>query len=130
MRGGIEAFDADPAAVLPFLDPEIECHVNPRIMNAGTWHGHDGYREMVASWTEAWGEYGTEAVGFDTPDDDHVIVEVNQTGTGSVSGVPVEMRVFFLADNSRRQGGPLPHSPRPRIGPRCGPQISSRAAWP
>jgi ketosteroid isomerase-like protein len=98
-QAGIAAFNrGDQAALMEFIHPEVEALVGPRLMNTGTWHGHEGYREMVGAWNEAWGEIQTRPVAVETPDDDHVIVEILQTATGSGSGVPVEMTVFYLLE--------------------------------
>jgi ketosteroid isomerase-like protein len=88
----------DVAAVVAFLDPEVESHVSGDLMNAGTWRGIEGFGEMAASWEEVWGELDYEIVRTETPDDAHVIAEVHQTARGAQSGVPVELTVFFLAE--------------------------------
>ena len=99
LRAGVAAFNLDDeATLLEFFHPGLECRVGPRLMNTGTWHGHDGYREMVAAWNEAWGEHNSEVVSVEAPDDSHVIAEVHQTATGSVSGIPVEMTVFYFLE--------------------------------
>ena len=99
LEAGVAAFNLDDeAAILEFFGPDIECHVGPGLMNTGTWHGHQGYREMVASWNEAWGEHETRVGSVQTPDEHHVIAEVHQTAIGSVSGVPVEMTVFYFVE--------------------------------
>jgi ketosteroid isomerase-like protein len=96
---GIAAFNrGDEAALLAMFDPAVESHVGPDLMNVGTWHGHDGFREMIAAWGEAWDQNETRVVAATTPDSCHVIAEVHQTATGSVSGVPVEMTVFYLLE--------------------------------
>jgi ketosteroid isomerase-like protein len=92
-----EAFDAnDVEGVIPTLHPEVESHVSPRMMNAGTWHGIDGYREMASAWFEAWEGLRYEVVELEAPDDRHVLATLRQIATGRGSGVPVEMDVFFL----------------------------------
>jgi ketosteroid isomerase-like protein len=99
LLAGMDAFNRDDqAAVVQYFDPEVESAVGPGLMNTGTWHGHDGYHEMVTGWNEAWGEVDTELVSFDTPDEHHVIAEIHQTATGSASGVPVAMTVFYLVE--------------------------------
>jgi ketosteroid isomerase-like protein len=95
VRNAFEAFAADPGQTL-FIHPEVECYVSPRLMNAGTWHGIDGYREMVKSWGEAWADLRFEVVELDAPDDRHVLATMRQTAAGRESGVPVEMNVVFL----------------------------------
>jgi len=99
LEAGVASFNLDDQeAVLGFFGPGVECRVGPGLMNTGTWHGHDGYRDMVSAWNEAWGEHDTRVVSVDAPDEHHVIAEVHQTATGSVSGVPVEMTVFYFVE--------------------------------
>jgi ketosteroid isomerase-like protein len=97
VRSAFEAFDVgDAESVVATLHPEVECHVSPRMMNAGTWHGVDGYLEMASAWFEAWEDLHYEVVELEAPDDRHVLATLRQIGTGRGSGVPVEMDVFFL----------------------------------
>jgi ketosteroid isomerase-like protein len=96
-RDGLEAFNrGDIEAVLAFLDGEIETHVHPSMMNTGTWHGHDGYLQMIATWGEAWEDLHFEILELETVGDRHVLAHVHQTAAGRGSGVPVEMDVVFL----------------------------------
>jgi ketosteroid isomerase-like protein len=95
----VEAFQQrDVAGLLEFLDPAVECHVSGELLNAGTWHGQEGFAEMVAAWEEAWGRISYEAGAFETPDDDHVLAEVRQRAIGAQSGVPVELSVIFMVE--------------------------------
>jgi ketosteroid isomerase-like protein len=99
VRAAFEAFnDEDIEGVVPVLHPEIESHVSPRMMNAGTWHGIDGYREMAAAWFEAWEGLRYEMVELEAPDDRNVLATLRQLATGRGSGVPVEMDVVFLVE--------------------------------
>jgi ketosteroid isomerase-like protein len=94
---GMDAFNrGDDEAVRALLDPEIECHVDPALMNGGTWHGVDGYGQMMATWGEAWQEIEMTILGVETPDDRHAIAEVHQRAVGAGSGVPVEMRLAYF----------------------------------
>jgi ketosteroid isomerase-like protein len=97
IHAGMDAFNrGDHDAVIALLDPEIECHVDPSLMNGGFWYGIDGYREMLESWGEAWEEIEMTILGVETPDDRHLVAEVHQRAVGAGSGVPVEMRMFNL----------------------------------
>jgi ketosteroid isomerase-like protein len=97
VRSAFEAFDAsDTARLISTLHPEIECHVSPRLINSGTWHGHDGYLEMTGAWFEAWEGLHYEAIDLEAPDDRHVLASMRQIATGRGSGVPVEMDIVFL----------------------------------
>ena len=94
---GMEAFNrGDDDAVLAIFDPDVETHIDSRLMNPGTQRGHDGYLEMVGAWNEAWGTIEVELVGVSEPDERHMLTEVRQRATGAWSGVPVEMTLFWL----------------------------------
>ena len=97
----IEAYNrGDEAGTIAVFDPAIECHVSPALMNAGTWHGIDGYREMIAAWDEAWTELRMNVLDIEMPDDRHLIARIDQRGVGAGSGVPVELEVFLLFEVS------------------------------
>jgi ketosteroid isomerase-like protein len=97
VRSAFEAFDAsDTPRLVSTLHPEVECHVSPRMMNSGTWHGVDGYLEMTGAWFEAWEGLRYEVIDLETPDDRHVLATMRQIAKGRGSGVPVEMDVVFL----------------------------------
>jgi ketosteroid isomerase-like protein len=97
VRSAFEAFDAsDVAGLIATLHPDVECHVAQPMMNAGTWHGIDGYLEMTSAWFEAWEGLRYEVVELEAPDDRHILAKLRQIATGAGSGVPVEMDVVFL----------------------------------
>ncbi len=49
LRAGIEAYNrGDVEAMVALFDPEIELPCRSRPGNPGTWHGLDGFREMVS----------------------------------------------------------------------------------
>jgi ketosteroid isomerase-like protein len=50
---------------------------------------------MFANWTVGFDDYAQEAEEY-IEAGDHVIARVYQHGTGSLSGVPVERRFWFL----------------------------------
>jgi ketosteroid isomerase-like protein len=94
---GMEAFNrGDTDGVLAIFDPEVETHIDARLMNPGTQTGHDGYLEMVGAWNEAWGSIEVELVDVSEPDEHHMLTEIRQRATGAGSGVPVEMTLFWL----------------------------------
>ena len=97
LREGVDAFnrgDAGPA--LEILAADVECHVAADLMNAGTYHGHDGYLEMIGAWGEAWGEVTADVVSAEELPNDHLIVEILQRAVGAGSGVPVQMTLYWL----------------------------------
>jgi len=103
-RAGLEAFNrGDSEAVTAILHPEIETHVSPRMMNAGTRHGIEGFRKSVEGWGDAWENLHFEILELEAVDERHVLATVHQTAVGRESGVPVEMDavLLFEVDDAR-----------------------------
>jgi ketosteroid isomerase-like protein len=99
VRDAVEAFEQrNVAGLFEFLDPEVECHVSAELMNAGTWHGHQGFVAMAASWEEPWAQISYETGELETPDDEHVLAHIIQRATGAQSGVPVELEVVYMIE--------------------------------
>jgi ketosteroid isomerase-like protein len=97
LRQAVEAFNrGDEEGVIADFDPEIEFHVAPTLMNAGTRRGIDGYREMITAWVDAWQELQMDALEFEPIDERQLVARVRQRAIGAGSGVPVELEVFFL----------------------------------
>jgi ketosteroid isomerase-like protein len=86
----------DLEGMTELLDEQIESHVDPPVANSGDWRGIDGFREMVAAWTEAFSVQISHVRAMEHPDGDHVIADIHQVGVGAASGVEVEMRVGYL----------------------------------
>ena len=99
VREAAEAFRTrDIPGLLAFLDPAVESHVSPPLMNAGTWTGHEGFLAMATAWEEPWSEIDYETGEIETPDDDHVLAHIHQRATGAGSGVPVELNVIYMVE--------------------------------
>jgi len=96
-REGVAAFNrGDAEAVAALLHPEVETHISPAMVNPGTWHGHDGFREGIGAWADAWDDLHFEVLDTEAVDDRHVLVHVHQSAVGPESGVPVEMDAVLL----------------------------------
>lgn len=104
-RNGIEAYDkGDLDAALGLLSPEIEVYSPPGTVNAGTYHGIEGFLEWTALWNEAWGSFEREIDRVEAVGERHAVAVVNQTGVGRESGVEVEQPaayVFEIAEDER-----------------------------
>jgi ketosteroid isomerase-like protein len=97
LRATIAAYNReDEDGVVAGFAPTIECHVSSALLNAGTWQGIDGYRELIAGWDEAWKERRMDVLEVEAPDERHVIARIDQRGVGVGSGVPVELEIFVL----------------------------------
>jgi ketosteroid isomerase-like protein len=99
LQAGIDAYNRrDFAGMVAFFDPSIELHVSEGQGNPGTWHGIDGFREMVEGWRDAFAQDSSTMVRSWMPNDTHLIAEMRQTAVGSGSGVPVEMTNYYLLE--------------------------------
>jgi ketosteroid isomerase-like protein len=97
VREGTDAFNrGDLGALVRLFDEKIESHVAPGLANPGTWHGHGGFAEMVATWGEAFESQLNTIVSMHHPDEHHVIAEIHQAAVGAGSGAPVEMTLYYL----------------------------------
>lgn len=99
IKGGVEAFRrGDLDAVLELLDPEIEVYMPSDLANAGTYHGHDRYRQWLSQWLEAWDDFDLELDDVEAVGRTHVVSRAHQTARGKGSGIPVEMWISYLWD--------------------------------
>ncbi|MEK6277842.1 MAG: nuclear transport factor 2 family protein [Actinomycetota bacterium] len=97
VRAGLDAWTrGDLDAVMAVLDPEVEVHTPPEMVNAGTYRGHDGYEHWMGQWMEAWAEFELEVRGAEPVGERHVVVDLHQRATGRGSGVEVEMQIAQL----------------------------------
>jgi ketosteroid isomerase-like protein len=98
-RAAIDSFERrDVAGLFEFLAPDVECRVSGEMMNAGTWHGHEGFTTMAGGWEDVWKEISYEPTEIEALDDDHVLVHVHQRAIGAHSGVPVELSVVYMVE--------------------------------
>jgi ketosteroid isomerase-like protein len=90
-RGDIDAF-------LATLDPEVEIFSTPELPNPGRFVGREGWIVWTSQWLEAWADFEVEIEEFEPIGRHHVLMTARQRAKGAGSGVPVEMRVFYLAE--------------------------------
>jgi ketosteroid isomerase-like protein len=97
LRRGIQAYNAgDTGGVLAVLDPEVECVNSEKLANAGTFHGHEGYRRWVAQWHEAWEDFQNIPEEIVPVGERHVVARVRGAGRGRNSGIEVAMEVGWV----------------------------------
>jgi ketosteroid isomerase-like protein len=97
LQEGIDAFNRGEAAPALFLfADDLDCFIDSDLMNAGTYKGHDGYLKMLEAWGEAWQTVKADIVAAEAVDNDHLLVEINQSAVGAGSGVPVQMTIYWL----------------------------------
>jgi len=98
-RAATEAFRrGDVEAFLATLDPEVEIFSTPELPNPGRFVGREGWIEWTSEWFEAWEGFEIEVEEYEPVGQYHVLMSARQRAKGAGSGVPVEMRVFYLAE--------------------------------
>jgi ketosteroid isomerase-like protein len=96
VRSRFDAYNrGDLEYLLTTLHPEVEVHSDPGLLNAGTFHGQQGFVDWVTQWNEAWMDFHIELLRVEPVGEEYVLVDAHQTGRGAGSGVPVEMDVFW-----------------------------------
>jgi ketosteroid isomerase-like protein len=62
------------------------------------WRGREEYGEFIRTWTDQFDDWSIRAERFIDAGDDQVVVLSHQTATGRESGVPVELKLWQVAD--------------------------------
>jgi ketosteroid isomerase-like protein len=97
-RAGMEAFnDGDMEAMVGALAEDIEVYASPEMANAGTFHGHEGFRSWITTWTDAWQAISAEVTDSTTVGDRHIVTAIHQEGRGR-EGIELTMEMAFLFD--------------------------------
>jgi ketosteroid isomerase-like protein len=80
-----------PEGTFRFLSPEIEWEVRPDLPDSRTYRGHDGVRELLATFEDVLDEqwYSPREL---IPAGELVVVPLRWGGRGKTSGVKVEER--------------------------------------
>jgi ketosteroid isomerase-like protein len=78
------------------ITPEGEVHGAPGIVNSGTYHGYEGFRQWISQWEEAWGEVDYELGEPIELGETFVILPVRVTGRGAGSGLEVDSEFGWL----------------------------------
>jgi ketosteroid isomerase-like protein len=98
-RAATEAFQrGDIDAFLATLDPEVEIFSTPELPNPGRFVGREGWIEWTSEWLDAWEGFEIDIEEYEAVGRHHVLMSARQRARGAGSGVPVEMRVFYLAE--------------------------------
>jgi ketosteroid isomerase-like protein len=97
VRAGIDAYNRGGVDwVIARLEPDFEVYAAPGLVNAGSYRGADGFAEWMRQWEEAWDDFRIEIERAESIDRTNVLLDVIQRGTGSGSGIEVEMRLYQL----------------------------------
>jgi ketosteroid isomerase-like protein len=78
------------------MAPDGEIYGAPGLLNSGTYHGYEGFRQWIGQWEEAWGD-----VEYDLQDpvdfgETIVVIPVRITGRGAGSGLEVDSTFGWL----------------------------------
>jgi ketosteroid isomerase-like protein len=80
----------DEATLRAMMVPDGEVYGAPGIVNAGTYHGFDGWQQWVRQWEEAWEDANYELLEMIDVGGAFVVVPVRVVGRGAGSGVEVD----------------------------------------
>ena len=70
----------------------------PDFMNAGPFHGHEGYMEWISRWNEAWDDFDFDLRAIEPVGERHVVLSILVSGRGAGSGVEVEQMSYWVAE--------------------------------
>ncbi len=97
-RKGMKAYvSGDVEETLTLYDPEIEVTA-PEWMNAGPFHGHDGFLEWAQQWLEAWETFEFEILDVHAVGERHVVARVRVKGRGRGSEIEIDHEVGYVID--------------------------------
>jgi ketosteroid isomerase-like protein len=80
----------DEETLRGLMDPDVEIHTEPGLINAGTYHGLDGFFEWTDHWEEAWDDVDYELGEMIDIDEHRIVVPVRIVGRGAGSGLEVD----------------------------------------
>jgi ketosteroid isomerase-like protein len=72
------------------MDPEVEIYGHPEIVNAGTYHGFEGFKRWTREWEEAWDEISYEPREMIEVGESLLVVPIQIVGRGAGSGVEID----------------------------------------
>lgn len=97
-RRGFQLYvGGDIEGLLELYDPEVVVTA-PQFMNAGPFHGHDGFMEWLRIWNEAWDTFDFDVRSVDPVGERHVVARVLVSGRGAGSGIRVEQMAYWLVE--------------------------------
>jgi ketosteroid isomerase-like protein len=97
IREGLEAFRrGDTEGLMGRFADDLVIVSPPGAGVGGSFHGHDGYREWLRQWLEAWDDFAVEPLRIEPVGERHVVAETRQSARGKGSGVPVTQPMSYL----------------------------------
>jgi ketosteroid isomerase-like protein len=99
LRGMIEDFNAGGIdAALAHVHPELTWHAPPEWLEKSVYTGHEGLRELAASWGQNFEEYRVDVEQAVELDDGRVFALLHQRGRIKDSGAHVEQAIAYIAE--------------------------------
>ncbi len=99
LREGTEAYNRqDFGWVFEHSAEGIEVHTGNGLVNSGDFRGKDRFRIWMREWQEAWSEMTITIRDVHVFDDRFLLVDVTQTGTGSLSGIETTMEIVQVLE--------------------------------
>jgi ketosteroid isomerase-like protein len=93
------AFDAyfrgDEPALLLLVAADVVITQFPEQVDGREYHGHEGFRQVMADWTGSWDDWSIEILGA-KESGDVVLATARQRGRGQGSGAPMEAEATFV----------------------------------
>jgi ketosteroid isomerase-like protein len=93
------AFDAyfrgDEPALLELVAADIVITQFPEQVDVRDFHGHEGFRQVMAEWIGSWDDWSIEILGARELGD-LVLATARQRGRGIVSGAPMDAEATFV----------------------------------
>jgi ketosteroid isomerase-like protein len=87
----------DIEGLLALYHPDVVVTA-PDFMNAGPFHGHEGYMEWISRWNEAWDDFDFDLRAIEPVGERHVVLSILVSGRGAGSGVEVEQMSYWVAE--------------------------------
>jgi ketosteroid isomerase-like protein len=87
--------EGDFRASVDLLDPHVVLVLGPEFPDAGTYLGIEAVASYTRGLLEPWTHFTIEAEEF-LVTGDSLLVDVRQSGVGSTSGIPTELRYYML----------------------------------
>jgi uncharacterized protein len=87
--------EGDLRASIELLDPQVVLVLRPEFPDAGTYTGIEAVEAYTRGLLEPWTHFTIEAEEIIAAGDS-VLAGVRQSGVGSSSGIPTELRYFML----------------------------------
>ncbi len=72
------------------MHPEGEVYAAPGLINAGTYHGYEGFMEWMGHWEDAWNDASYELGEIIEVDEDLLVVPAHVVAIGAVSGLRID----------------------------------------